>query len=432
MSSTDAPLYSRGRYRLDWDRKRDGTLRSPFLQIVWYDDAARRNRSRSTGTATVAEAEDELDRFYLERERGQAVCPTCGRTMDSKGGHLLTLAISDYLLDRAERPSIDSIRPRLAHVLDYLEEAGRQSITCEQVDTSFINAFRSWSARKPVVEGKKNPVTRERAPGTTEASVRTLAAAINFAHARKDTLHPAGFTALPPHMVSRTPTFRASIDQLAAMFRYCLDPKPPKGEEWSDKMRDRMKLHRENLLRFLQISVATWCRPDAAHDVSTSKDRDQWISDARVVQLNWRGRRQTKKYRPSVPVPEKFAVLLDQTEGRFVTVTSVRKAFEAMLDELGLPRQRETGLKLIRRSIAQIARRRIGEERWRQGEIMLGHQKISTSDLYALFDPANLGLALAATESIITDIEARAPGAFSPRHANNRISMQVIAGGKSG
>lgn len=33
--------------------------------------------------------------------------------------------------------------------------------------------------------------------------------------------------------------------------------------------------------------------------------------------------------------------------------------------------------------------------------MMLGHQQASTSDLYALFDPANLGLALRTTETIM-------------------------------
>ncbi|MAM39832.1 MAG: hypothetical protein CL949_15315 [Erythrobacter sp.] len=49
-------------------------------------------------------------------------------------------------------------------------------------------------------------------------------------------------------------------------------------------------------------------------------------------------------------MPEQFGKLLDATDGFFVEVGSVRKAFEAMLEELGLPRERETGLKLIRRS----------------------------------------------------------------------------------
>lgn len=410
MPTEDHALYTRGKYRLEWDRKRDGSLRSPFLQIVWYDDAARRNRSKSTGTSQVEAAEDALDRLYLERERGQSVCPTCNRPFTGAGGISVTLAIADYLLECEDKPSIGSIRPRLAHFQDFMDGTGRTAILCDQVDETTIAAFRKWSASVPVIEGSN---VRQRAPGTTEASVRSLAAAINAAHRRKDTPFPAAFTALSPSAVSRTPTYRADIDTIAAMFRYCLDPQPPKGEQWSDKMRARQILHRKSLLAFLQVSVATWCRPDAAHDLSTDPARDQWLSSARVVQLNPKGRRQTKKHRPAVPVPEKFARLLDRTDGHFVPVASVRKAFEAMLNELALPRERETGLKLIRRSVSQIARRIIGEERWPQGEIMLGHRKASTSDLYALFDPANLGIALAATAQIIDDIEARAPGAFT-------------------
>jgi hypothetical protein len=221
-------------------------------------------------------------------------------------------------------------------------------IVCDRVDGTFITEFRKWSAAVPVVEGKKNPTTRERSPGTTEASVRTLAAVINFAHHRRETAFKAGFTAKPPSSVSRTPTYRATVEELAAMFRYCIEPRARGNEpEWSEKMIDRQRLFRRNLLRFLQISVATWCRPDAAHDVSTKRERDQWLSNAQVLQLNPRGRTQTKKYRPAVPVPARSARLLDRTNGFYVTVGSVRKAFEAMLDELQLLRDRETGLKLI-------------------------------------------------------------------------------------
>lgn len=84
-------------------------------------------------------------------------------------------------------------------------------------------------------------------------------------------------------------------------------------------------------------------------------------------------------------------------------VGSERKAIEGMQHERGLPGERETGLKLVRRSMADIAGRRIGDERWNQDEMMLGHRKASTRDLYALFDPANLGSALLAPK-IIDDI----------------------------
>lgn len=414
MQQEDIPLYSRGKYRLEWDRRADGSLRTPFLQIVWYDPAIRRNKFRSAGTAEIEAAEDELDRFYLQRERGQAVCHACNRPLDNAQGVSVHQAIADYLLEVEEKPSIGSIRPRLAHFQDYMSDAGRDDLMCDQVDETLIAAFRKWSAKVPVIEGKHGQIVRERAAGTTEATVRSLAAAINAAHRRKDTIFPASFTALKPSLVSHTPQYRADIETLAAMFDYCLRPKAPEGKVWSDKMIDRQKLHRLSLLRFLQISVATWCRPDAAHDFSTDPKRGQWVSTAHVVQLNPRNRMQTKKYRPAVPVPEAFARLLDTTSGSFVPVANVRKAFEAMLNELGLPRDRETGVKLVRRSVAQIARRRIGEANWQQGEMMLGHRKASTSDLYALFDPANLGVALAVTTQIIADIEVIAPGAFRP------------------
>jgi len=413
MSETNDPLYSRGKYRLGWDRRKDGTLRSPYLQVFWYDPAAGRERSRSTGTSEVVDAEKELDRIYLERERGQAVCPTCHRPLTDKTGLLLTQSISDYLLARESVPSIVSIRARLDHVLDYLDAENRNDVTCEEVGDDFIRKFRKWSARQPVIEGTVNRTVRDRAPGTTEASVRSLAAAINYSHKRKDTPFPAGFAALPAAQVSHTPTYRSDVPELAKMFRYCLHPVAPEGEAWSDAMVARQVLHRHSLLRFLQASVATWARPDAIYDISTDPERRQWLSNAQVLVLNPRGRAQTKKYRPAVPVPPRFARLLDETDGFFVTVKSVRKAFEAMLDFLGLPRDRETGQKLIRRSMATIARKRLGEEHWQQGRMMLGHVKADVSDLYALPDPANLGLALAVTTAIIDEIEGLTPGAFT-------------------
>lgn len=81
-------------------------------------------------------------------------------------------------------------------------------------------------------------------------------------------------------------------------------------------------------------------------------------------------------------------------------------------EALQLPNNRQAGPKLIHRSIATIVRRRIGESNWRQGEIMLGHAAFAISDIYAIPGPDNLGLALAATEAVIDEIEALAPGAF--------------------
>lgn len=80
---------------------------------------------------------------------------------------------------------------------------------------------------------------------------------------------------------------------------------------------------------------------------------------------------------------------------------------------LGLPGNGQSGMRLIRRSVATLARKRLGEEYWVQGRIMLGHVQPTTSDIYAANDPPHLGRALAVTAGLIDEIEALAPGAFT-------------------
>ena len=49
----------------------------------------------------------------------------------------------------------------------------------------------------------------------------------------------------------------------------------------------------------------------------------------------------------------------------------VKGAYEAMEETCGLPGDGESGLKLIRRSMARLARQRLGELDWIEGQIML-------------------------------------------------------------
>ena len=106
------------------------------------------------------------------------------------------------------------------------------------------------------------------------------------------------------------------------------------------------------------------------------------------------------------------AALLDAEIGYYVSVDSVRKAFEAMQATLGLPGDGESGMKLIRRSMAHLGRQRLGERDWVEGQIMLGHKRITTSDTYAPFDTGYLVRALEVTDGIIAEIEKLVPGAF--------------------
>jgi hypothetical protein len=147
-------------------------------------------------------------------------------------------------------------------------------------------------------------------------------------------------------------------------------------------------------------------------DASTQAARGQWNSQARVFSLNPVGRRQTKKRRATVPVPGCIGEWLDTLDGPICSKEVSKATWRRMQAELGIPFEGQGGMKLVRRSIATLARRRLGEEHWVQGRMMLGHVPISVSDVYALPEPANLGRALAVTQTIIDDIEKLAPGAF--------------------
>lgn len=390
------PLYQRGPFKLYPRTGRN-------LEIVWYDEQRKRERSVSAGTVDHEAGRLELDRHYLASQ-GVRHCRTCGQPLVGSHAPPLAGVIADYLLTLEGRAGAKSARGRLDHVLDYLDVTDPE-VTVVQINEDWIERFRRWVMKRPV-RSTKGKLLRQRSVGAVEGSVMQLAAAIN-------TLpnHKALFKARSLKELAASPRYRADLETIAAMFRYAL-------------ARD----HRRTLLAYLRAAVATWSRPDALLGIGDA----QWIPAAGVLDLNPRGRVQTKKYRPAVPIARQFRPFLDALEGQYLPVSTLRHAWDPMRKALGLPGGREAGPKLIRRSIATIARKRLGEERWAQGEMMLGHKKASTSDIYALPDPANLGAALAVTEAIIDEIESLAPGAFTaglPQTEVARPALKVVENG---
>jgi hypothetical protein len=203
----------------------------------------------------------------------------------------------------------------------------------------------------------------------------------------------AGVQAYPLPEVTRSPSYRADIPMLAAMFRYAMaNPR------------------RANLLAFLRISVATWARPDAALDASTG--RGQWNSQRGCSTSTRSGagrRRSGGRWFPSPNAPANGSTRSPAPS--FLEELS-KSTWRRMQAELGIPFEGEGGMKLVRRSMMTLARKRLGEEHWIQGRMMAGHVPMTVSDIYALPDPANLGRALAVTKAIIDEIDQLAPGAF--------------------
>lgn len=154
-----------------------------------------------------------------------------------------------------------------------------------------------------------------------------------------------------------------------------------------------------------------------AYDVSTEPKRRQWNSRARILSLNPKGRRQTKK-RGVVKVAWQVAHLLDVRKGWFIGVLFARTAWDGLAAKVGLPNEGEGGQKLIRRSMAKLLRDH-GVPR-EEIEAMLGHRVIDPTDIYAPFDPNYLDGAVSAIEAIIDEIEALAPGSRQRHQAQKR------------
>lgn len=376
------PLYQRGKYRLYQRAGRSA------LEIIWYDESRRRERSISARTADVREGRLALDREYL-RSEGAEICPTCQRPWDGKADTLALTAIADYLLLSEGKSGFKSAKTRLGHVTRYLQK--RPATSCQQITEQWIEGFRQWRLSESPIPSLSH----------VEGSVMQLAAAINAVSP------PANFKARSMTSVANSPEYRADIETIAAMFDFAL-----------------AEPYRDNLLRFLRASVATWARPDAIYDIHY----DQWKSNARVLALNPAWRAQTKKHRPTVPIAHQFAPHLDELKGQYIPVASIRSSWDAMRKDIGLPKGVAGGSKLIRRSMATVARKRIGETDWIQGRMMLGHVKASTSDIYALPDPVHLGKVLAVTEAIIDEIESRVYRSFTA----NSSSILSLNGVKNG
>ena len=390
------PLYKRGGFFLYPRAGRNH-------EIIWYDVAAGRERSASAGTTEIKAAEAALDRKYVEITRGIESCPTCNRPYTQDSGRLVTQAIELARVDAEGKESEDAINTRLDHVAAYIATLPSPAVFCQDVDERWIRGFRTWAMAQPIVTPKGRE--KVRAPSTVENSVIQLAAAI------RGIKEKPGFKPLPTVEVNRSPRYRADIPGLARMLRYCLDPDA--ADYRTDKEKTRRIRERRHLLAFLRASIVTLARPDAAHDISTAPERGQWMSNARVLDLNPKGRRQTKKYRAAVPIVEQAAWIFDECVGWLIPVASVENAFVSMSAKLGLPGDGEAGMKLIRRSMAKLLRDRLPATHWAEIEMFLGHDKFDpTSDIYAPFDPNYLSHAKAEISAIVDEIEVLAPGAF--------------------
>lgn len=164
----------------------------------------------------------------------------------------------------------------------------------------------------------------------------------------------------------------------------------------------------EHVWAYFLIRLCTACRGDAARDLQ----RFQIDSDAGLVHLNPAGRRQTKKYRPTVPLLPVLATYIDtvKPEAHLVHwrgnhVKSIKTTWRKLRRRALLPAWFVP--KTVRHTLATWLRQR-GVPAWDVSGL-LGHHAGGTTDTYAKFDPAYMGPVRIALQEIIVDLGKDVP-----------------------
>jgi integrase len=123
----------------------------------------------------------------------------------------------------------------------------------------------------------------------------------------------------------------------------------------------------------LMILFSTLCRPDAARDLTSS----QYDHEHQLPKLNPRGRRQTKKYRPAIPVAEHLQPFLSLcTRSHSVgtlqgPVADVKKMMRGLRADAGL--DDDVSAYSARHTMTrELRKRRVPAD---EIELMLGHRR---------------------------------------------------------
>lgn len=348
-------IFQVGEFWVDW--------RGPALYKFWYDKRLKRVRRQSLGTADVPAAKEALAQWYLQTRRPQNAKPE---------DVILGAVLMNYYADHAQ----------------HIASAEQARIACEHLQ----RFFQGSSVGSLTIDRQEAYITERRkavSDGTISRELSVVRAAVNRAFKRGELQNY-------PHVINlaRGPARerRLSLSELSNLYRAA----------------------DEHVRMFIEISGSTLGRPGAVLDLQLF----QCDFENRLIHLNPLGRKQTKKYRPTVPMVNMLLPILRAAKGPHVIqyqgrrLYSIRKAFRRACDasELG----KDVTPYTIRHTMATELRKR-GVPQWEVSG-MLGHKTGGTSEIYAKFDPDYLGQAARAIDAYFAE--------FYP------VSLQNVVGEK--
>ena len=350
MARNADPLYKLAEY---WIPGRNGT---DTIYRYWWDAEHGRTRRASLRTVDLEEAKQRLKDWYTRNHHPEQQEPESVP---------LATVLSIYYEEHAmDLPSHDQARIALNLWLDFFGEAS----VADATKAKEIDKFIAW-LEKP---GRSaNYVNRVLSSGR---------AAIN--------------RAWKTGMITSAPFIR----------EVKLGYVPPKGRPLAlDEMRALYHLaDKDYLKRFILWMVGTAARPDAIYELHHS----QIDLEHGLVQLNPTGRAQTKKYRPTVKLPDtlrdhmgKGPFLLMYGENRLKSVKAAWRRVRAAtgLDDAVQPYSiRHTMARHLRASSVPA---------W-EVSAQLGHKQpgMSITEVYAPFDPAYLATSVNMLDNYLKEL----------------------------
>ena len=329
---------------------------SPVWCLTWYE--SRQTRRASLGTTDLREAELKLAEWVTKNQHFQDERPE---------DMPLETALVRYF-DKQAKGSASETQVRIA--LRYWSEHFGGKVVSELTPDK-IEGFIEWLKSQGHSNGYIN---------------RTLAAgraALNRAVKRQEIRSAPFVPALEP---GEPRDVKLDMDEAAALFDACEEP---------------------HILMFLMLAFNTLSRPVALLEL----EKSQIDFGSRLIALNPPGRKQTKKYRPTVPITNSLLPWLEEADDGHVVnywgraIKSVRRGFNAVRDAAGLGK--EVSPYVIRHTMAIELRKR-GVPQWEMQGI-LGHKSggYRTTEIYAKYDPDFLGKASEAIDDYMNEISQR-------------------------
>jgi len=161
----------------------------------------------------------------------------------------------------------------------------------------------------------------------------------------------------------------------------------------------------ESIRRFAVLALSTLARPGAILELT----REQCDVAERLTYLNPEGRRQTKKRRAVVPMCETAADLIEAAEpgllvhrmGQPVLLSFINQELARAGERAGIEGRPVTGMAFPRTMARELRRRWV--ESWAVAG-MMGHREQSTTEIYAIFDPAEAGSLVRARDGLWLEI----------------------------